>query len=85
VGARTLRQQCYVKVDEAAAGEIQVELMATLARLEIDPTRAPATRWITYASDARVEAQLLEEIAGRVLSLDADATVVRSNVPPLGR
>jgi hypothetical protein len=82
LGQESLRQQCYVTVAEAEGGRVQVELMATLARLVVDPERTPALEWRVYASDRRVEGRLGEEIIGRVLSVLNDAKVVAHTLPP---
>ena len=82
VGDQALRQQCYVTVAEEADGRVQVELMATLAKVEVDPSRTPAVEWRVYASDRTVEGRLGEEIIGRVLSVLNDARVVAHTLPP---
>jgi hypothetical protein len=85
VGKEILHQQVYVRVDAAPNGEVLVELMATLARLEVDPAKTPAAAWRVFASDVLVEGRLLDEISGRVLSLAADARVVASTIPKEAR
>ena len=85
VGREALQQQVYVRVDTLAGGDVVVELMATLARLKVDPSRTPAAEWRVYASDVVVEGRLLDEISGRVLSLASDARVVASTVPKEAR
>jgi hypothetical protein len=85
IGKETLQQQVYVHVAEAKDGQVMVELMATLARLVVDPSRTPAAEWRVYASDVVVEGKLLDEISGRVMSLAADARVVASTIPKEAR
>ena len=85
VGRDALQQQVYVKVDTAPEGEVVVELMATLAKLVVDPSRTPAAEWKVYSSDVIVEGRLLDEISGRVLSLAADARVIANTLPKEAR
>ena len=85
IGKETLQQQVYVHVAEAKEGQVMVELMATLAKLIVDPSRTPAAEWRVYASDLVVEGKLLDEISGRVMSLAADARVVASTIPKEAR
>lgn len=85
VGRDALHQQVYVKVEAAPNGEVMVELLATLAKLEVDPARSPPAEWRVYASDVVVEGRLLDEISGRVLSLAADARVIASTIPKEAR
>jgi hypothetical protein len=82
LGQEALRQQCFVTVAEEADGHVHVELMATLARLDVDPARTPPLEWRVYASDRKVEGRLGEEIIGRVLSVLNDAKVVAHTLPP---
>ena len=82
LGQEALRQQCFVTVAEEADGRVHVELMATLARLEVDPARSPPLEWRVFASDRKVEGRLGEEIIGRVLSVLNDAKVVAHTLPP---
>jgi hypothetical protein len=82
LGQEALRQQCFVTVAEEADGRVHVELMATLARLDVDPGRTPPLEWRVYASDRKVEGRLGEEIIGRVLSVLNDAKVVAHTLPP---
>jgi hypothetical protein len=81
VGREARHQQVYVHVDTTPKGEVVVELMATLAKLEVDPSRTPPAEWRVYSSDWIVEGRLLDEISGRVLSLAADARVTASTIP----
>lgn len=85
VGKDILHQQVYVRVDAAPNGEVLVELMATLAKLEVNPSNTPAAAWRVFASDVLVEGRLLDEISGRVLSLAADARVIASTIPKEAR
>jgi len=82
IGQEARRQQCYVTVAEEKDGRVHVELMATLAKLDVDPDRTPALAWRVYASDRTVEGRLGEEIIGRVLSVLNDARVVEHTLPP---
>jgi hypothetical protein len=81
LGAEARHQQVYVVVTELPPDRVKVELMATLARLVVDPDRSPPSEWRVYASDVIVEGRLLDEIAGRVLSVDDDAEVVAHDLP----
>jgi hypothetical protein len=85
VGRDALRQQVYVRVETTPKGEVVVELMATLAKLEVDPSRTPAAEWKVYSSDVIVEGRLLDEISGRVLSLAQDAKVIANTLPKEAR
>jgi hypothetical protein len=85
VGRDALHQQVYVKVDAAPNGEVVVELMATLAKLVVDPSQTPPASWQVYSSDVIVEGRLLDEISGRVLSLAADAKVIANTLPKEAR
>jgi hypothetical protein len=61
---------------------VSVELMATIARLDVDPSRTPPVAWRVWSSDRTVEGRLGEEIIGRVLSILNDARVVSHTLPP---
>jgi hypothetical protein len=82
LGQESRRQQCYVRVAEEEGGLVHVELMATIARLDVDPSRNPPFEWRVWSSDRTVEGRLGEEIIGRVLSILNDARVVSHTLPP---
>jgi hypothetical protein len=81
IGGRAMRQQCYVQVETRDDGTLEIALLARLLELHIEHGDENPVRWLDAGSDVEVEAQLLDEISGRILALEIDAKVVATTIP----
>lgn len=85
IGGRALREQCYVHVSQPDGALVEVALMALMHEMKVDLGGGDPVQWELVGSDVTVEGLLLDEISGRVLAQEPEASVIATTVPRLDR